>query len=43
MKNDTNLHIPVSKDLKEKLQKEAFEKGLTLSTYVRMILIERGK
>ena len=37
------LHIQIEKTLKEELQKEAKEKGLSLNAYVRMILIERDK
>ena len=31
----------MEKDLKKQLMKEAREKGLTLSSYIRMILIKR--
>lgn len=37
------IYIRIDSDLKAKLQEEAEEKGLSLSAYVRMILIERGK
>lgn len=37
------IHIRIEEDLKEQLEKEAKEKGLSLSAYIRMILIERGK
>lgn len=37
------LHIKVDDNLKKQLQNEANEKGLSLSSYIRMILIERGK
>lgn len=37
------LHIKVDNDLKKQLQKEAEEKGLSLASYIRMILIERRK
>jgi len=35
------IHIAVSEELKQKLTDEAKEKGLTLSAYIRLILIER--
>lgn len=41
--NEVLLQVKVSYDLREELQKEAKEKGLTLASYIRMILIERGK
>lgn len=37
------LHIVVESELKEILQKEAKQNGLSLNAYVRMILIQRGK
>ncbi len=37
------LHLKIDDELKEQLQKEAKEKGLSLNAYIRMILIERGK
>lgn len=37
------IHISIPEELKIKLKKEATEKGLTLNSYVRMILIERSK
>ena len=37
------IYVRVPKDLKQQLQEEADEKGLTLSAYIRMILIERNK
>ena len=37
------VHFLLEKDLKNELQKEAKEKGLSLNSYIRMILIERGK
>lgn len=37
------IYLRIDNDLKKKLQEEAEEKGLSLSAYVRMILIERGK
>lgn len=37
----TNLiQLKVSPDLKQQLEQKALEKGLTLTAYVRMILIE---
>jgi len=37
------IHITIDDDLKEKLAKEAKKKGLTLNSYIRMILIENLK
>jgi antitoxin component of RelBE/YafQ-DinJ toxin-antitoxin module len=37
------IHIKIDDELKNKLQQEAKEKGLSLNAYIRMILIERGK
>jgi predicted HicB family RNase H-like nuclease len=37
------LHIKIDDDLKKQLEQEAREKGLSLNSYVRMLLIERGK
>ena len=36
-----NIIFQVTKELKEELENEAKAKGLTLSGYIRMILIER--
>lgn len=36
------IHITISEELKEELKKEAKKLGLTLNSYVRMILIERN-
>ena len=38
-----NILIRIDKNLKCELKKEADEKGLSLSAYIRMILIERNK
>lgn len=38
-----NIMFMVSKELKEQLKKEAREKGLTLSGYIKAILAERKK
>lgn len=35
--------LAVDKSFKQELLKEATDKGLTLSAYIRMILIERNK
>ena len=35
------IHIKISQELKEELQKEAESKGLSLNSYIRMLLIER--
>ena len=37
------LHIKIDNDLKKQLEQEAKEKGLSLNSYIRMLLIERGK
>lgn len=37
------IYLRIDDELKKKLQIEAEEKGLSLSAYVRMILIERNK
>lgn len=43
MKEKTYLHVQVRNELKEQLEKEAEQKGLSLNAYVRMILISRDK
>lgn len=37
------MFINLGEDLKKQLQDEAKEKGLSLTSYIRMILIERQK
>ena len=37
------IYLRIENDLKKKLQEEANKKGLSLSAYVRMLLIERNK
>lgn len=37
------VHLKLDEELKDLLKKEATEKGLTLSAYIRMILLERYK
>ena len=37
------IHIKIDEELKDELIKEAKAKGLSLNSYIRMILIERGK
>ena len=37
------IHCRIEEDLKEQLEKEAKETGLSLSAYIRLILIERNK
>lgn len=37
------MFLNIDKELKEDLQKEAKEKGLSLTSYIRMILLERKK
>lgn len=38
-----NIMFMVSKELKEQLKKEARERGLTLSGYIKAIIAERNK
>lgn len=42
-KDKDYLHVQVKNELKQQLEKEADEKGLSLNAYVRMILISRAK
>lgn len=37
------MFLNIDEDLKEELKKEAEEKGLSLTAYIRMILLERNK
>ena len=37
------IHILIYESLKEELQQEAKEKGLTLNSYIRMLLLGRKK
>lgn len=37
------IHIKIDEGLKNKLKVEAKSKGLTLNSYIRMLLIEREK
>lgn len=37
------LHITIDEELKKQLEEEAKLKGLTLTAYIRMLLIERSK
>ena len=37
------LHIAIDEELKKQLEDEAKLKGLTLTAYIRMLLIERKK
>lgn len=37
------LHIAIDEELKKQLEEEAKLKGLTLTAYIRMLLIERKK
>ena len=37
------IHITIDDGLKKELQKEAQEKGLSLTSYIRMLLKERDK
>ena len=36
-----NIIVRLSEELKKELQEEASKKGLSLNSYIRMILIER--
>ena len=37
------LHITIDEELKKQIEEEAKLKGLTLTAYIRMLLIERKK
>ena len=37
------LHITIDEELKKQLEEEAKLKGLTLTAYIRMLLVERKK
>lgn len=37
------MFLNIGDELKKKLQEEAKEKGLSLTAYIRMILLERNK
>lgn len=37
------IHLAIANDLKKELKKEAEQKGLSLNSYIRMILLERKK
>lgn len=37
------MYLNIDKELKQQLQKEANEKGLSLTSYIRMLLMERKK
>ena len=37
------LHIAIDEELKKQLEEEAKLKGLTITAYIRMLLIERKK
>lgn len=43
MKNKKYIHIQIDDDLKKQLEYEANEKGLSLNSYIRMIILERKK
>lgn len=40
---EEKMILMIGKELKNQLKKEAKEKGLSLSAYVRLILVERNK
>ena len=37
------MYLNITKELKEELRNEAKEKGLSLTSYIRLILLERRK
>lgn len=37
------MYLNIDKELKKELQKEAEQKGLSLTSYIRMILLGRNK
>lgn len=37
------IHLKIEEKLKEDLKEEASKKGLSLNSYIRMLLIERNK
>jgi antitoxin component of RelBE/YafQ-DinJ toxin-antitoxin module len=37
------MYLNIDDELKKELQKEAKEKGLSLTAYIRLLLIERKK
>lgn len=37
------LHIQIDSELKKQLEEESKKKGLSLNSYIRMLLIERKK
>lgn len=37
------IHLSIEEKLKEDLKEEASKKGLSLNSYIRMLLIERKK
>lgn len=41
--NKKYIHFLVEAELKDELEKEAKQKGLSLNSYIRMLLIERVK
>lgn len=43
MNNDNIIMIKIATEFKEQLKKEAKERGLTLSGYIKSILAERNK
>ena len=40
MKNDTVINIAISTELKEKAQKEAKEKNISLNSFIRLLISE---
>lgn len=43
MKSKIYLHLQIEADFKKQLLNEANAKGLSLNSYIRMILLERKK
>lgn len=43
MKQKKSILLTLNEELKNELEKEANEKGLNLTSYIRMLLVERKK
>lgn len=43
VRKEVKMYLNIDDDLKNELQQEAKEKGLSLTAYIRMILYERNK
>ncbi len=42
-RKENKMYLNIDDELKEELKKEAKERGLTLTSYIRLILFERKK